>query len=82
MKLFSIAVAVAIMLTSICLQENSAAPVNEGQYMEEPVISDIQSAAHEETSVDSGKMLVDGRQKRGTCGLCCTNGHCTRCCYA
>ncbi|XP_029307307.1 hepcidin-like [Cottoperca gobio] len=85
MKTFSVAVAVAVVLTFICIQESSAVPVTEVQELEEPMSNDSPVTEHEETSVDSWKMPYNNRQKRGAdcefccgccdfsgCGLCCT----------
>ncbi|XP_041845169.1 hepcidin-like isoform X2 [Melanotaenia boesemani] len=86
MKLFSIAVAVAIMLTSICLQENSAAPVNEVQEFE-AMSSNSSSASQEETSVETWMMPFDIREKSYAapircqfCCDCCNIGVCSLCC--
>uniref|UniRef100_A0AAZ1XH89 Hepcidin n=1 Tax=Oreochromis aureus TaxID=47969 RepID=A0AAZ1XH89_OREAU len=70
MKTFSVAVAVAIVLTFICVQQSSAVPVTEQQ--------------HEEASVDSWKKLYNtihrpGIKCRFCCG-CCTPGICGVCC--
>uniref|UniRef100_A0A669CG50 Hepcidin-like n=1 Tax=Oreochromis niloticus TaxID=8128 RepID=A0A669CG50_ORENI len=66
MKTFSVAVAVAVVLTFICVQQSSAVPVTEQeQELEEPMSMDYPAAAHEEASVDSWKMLYNSRHKRG-----------------
>ncbi|XP_029306823.1 hepcidin-like [Cottoperca gobio] len=84
MKTFSVAVAVAVMLTFICIQESSAVPVTEVQELEEPMSNDSPVTEHEETSVDSWKMPYNNRQKRGVkckfCCGCCTPGVCGLCC--
>ncbi|XP_008283269.1 hepcidin-like [Stegastes partitus] len=59
MKTFSIAVAVAVVLTFICIQESSAVPVITEQVLEEPVDFD-----NEADFAESLKMLVNSRQKR------------------
>ncbi|XP_029307315.1 hepcidin-like [Cottoperca gobio] len=84
MKTFSVAVAVAVVLTLICIQESSAVPVTEVQELEEPMSNDSPVTEHEETSVDSWKMPYNNRQKRGVkckfCCGCCTPGVCGLCC--
>ncbi|XP_067456304.1 uncharacterized protein [Thunnus thynnus] len=83
MKTFSVAVAVAIMLTFIFLQESSAVPVTGEQELEEAMSNDSPVAVHEETSVESWKMPYN-RQKRGlkcrVCCGCCIPGVCGVCC--
>nr|AEM60416.1 hepcidin isoform 6 [Oplegnathus fasciatus] len=77
MKTCSVAVAVAVVLTFICLQESSAVSVTEVQELEEPMSNDNPVAAHEEMSEESWKMPYNNRQKRGiTCRFCC--GCCRR----
>ncbi|XP_017268630.1 hepcidin-like [Kryptolebias marmoratus] len=82
MKSFSVAVAVAVMLTFICLQESSAAPLTEVQ--ENLVSFDTQAAAPVKPHVDLWEKLLSNRQKRSTvyCGRCCDAGVCRKCCYA
>ncbi|XP_070767430.1 hepcidin-like [Enoplosus armatus] len=84
MKTFSVAVAVAVVLTFICLQESSAVPVTEMQELEEPMSNDNPVAAQDETSVDSWQMPYNNREKRGIkcrfCCGCCTPGICGVCC--
>ncbi|KAF1387552.1 hypothetical protein PFLUV_G00081050 [Perca fluviatilis] len=84
MKTFSVAVAVAVVLTFICIQQSSAVPATEVQELEEPMGIENLAAEHEETSVDSWKMPYNNRHKRGfkcrfCCG-CCTPGVCGLCC--
>ncbi|KAK9513362.1 hypothetical protein VZT92_026899 [Zoarces viviparus] len=76
MKTFSVAVAVAVVLTFICIQQSSAVPITEVQELEEPMSIDDPVAEHEETSVDSWKMPYNNREKRGTQGKC----RCSHCC--
>ncbi|XP_022609281.1 hepcidin-like [Seriola dumerili] len=82
MKTFSVAVAVAVMLTLICIQESSAT-FTEIQELEEAVSNDNPAVEHQETSVDSW-MMPYNRQKRGIkcrfCCGCCTPGVCGVCC--
>ncbi|XP_067458396.1 hepcidin-like [Thunnus thynnus] len=81
MKTFSIAVAVAVVLTFICIQENSAVPVVEVQGMEVMISDDAPLAADSEAALALLEVLR--RQKRGLyCGRCCDNGVCRKCCYA
>uniref|UniRef100_A0A669D6Y2 Uncharacterized protein n=1 Tax=Oreochromis niloticus TaxID=8128 RepID=A0A669D6Y2_ORENI len=76
MKTFSVAVAVAVVLTFICVQQSSANVCFSEQELEEPMSMDYPAAAHEEASVDSWKMLYNSRHKRGIkCRFCC--GCCT-----
>ncbi|KAM7382509.1 hypothetical protein PAMP_002236 [Pampus punctatissimus] len=80
MKTFSVAVAVAVVLTFICIQESSAVPVTEVQEVEmmidgSPVTGEVQ--------MDSWMKPQGDRLKRALyCGRCCDNGVCRRCCYA
>ncbi|KAI3361409.1 hypothetical protein L3Q82_013576 [Scortum barcoo] len=53
MKPFCDAVALAVVLTFICLQESSAVPVAEMQEPEEALSYDSPAAEHEETSVET-----------------------------
>ncbi|CAI5662924.1 unnamed protein product [Oreochromis niloticus] len=53
MKTFSVAVAVAVVLTFICVQQSSAVPVTEEQELEEPMSMDYPAAAHEQILVDT-----------------------------
>uniref|UniRef100_A0A671WGP5 Hepcidin-like n=1 Tax=Sparus aurata TaxID=8175 RepID=A0A671WGP5_SPAAU len=69
MKTFSVAVAVAVVLTFICLQESSAVSSTEVQELEEPMSSDVAVAAYEEMSEDAWKMPYSNRHKR--CRFCC-----------
>ncbi|XP_054477718.1 hepcidin-like [Anoplopoma fimbria] len=84
MKTFSVAVAVAIVLTFICIQQSSAVPVTVVQELEEPMSIDNPVAEHEETSVDSWQMPYNNREKRGIkckfCCGCCRPGVCGLCC--
>ncbi|XP_051261698.1 hepcidin [Dicentrarchus labrax] len=70
MKTFSVAVAVAVVLAFICLQESSAVPVTEVQELEEPMSNEYQ-----EMPVESWKMPYNNRHKRhsspGGCRFCC-----------
>ncbi|XP_029958333.1 hepcidin-like isoform X2 [Salarias fasciatus] len=83
MKTFRVAVAVAVVLTVICVQQTSSVQLTEEQELEEPVSSEVQAAA-EETAVDSWKTLHNVRQKRGTdcrfCCNCCGMSACGLCC--
>ncbi|TNN29367.1 Hepcidin [Liparis tanakae] len=91
MKTFSVAVAVAIVLTFICIQQSSAVPAAEmstcttHQQVQEPgePMSVYNPAADpEETAPDSWKMPYNNREKRGAkcklCCNCCTIGACFR----
>ncbi|XP_030248980.1 hepcidin [Sparus aurata] len=73
MKTFSVAVAVAVVLTFICLQESSAVPFTKVQDLEEPMSSDGAVAAYEEMPEDSWKMPYASRSKSGRrrCKFCC-----------
>ncbi|XP_030248974.1 hepcidin-like [Sparus aurata] len=80
MKTFSVAVAVAVVLTFICLQESSAVSSTEVQELEEPMSSDVAVAAYEEMSEDAWKMPYSNRHKRSParrknrrrrCRFCC-----------
>uniref|UniRef100_A0A669F3C5 Hepcidin n=1 Tax=Oreochromis niloticus TaxID=8128 RepID=A0A669F3C5_ORENI len=83
MKTFSAAVAVAVVLTFICVQQSSAVPVTEVR-LEEPMSMDYPAAAPEQILVDSWKKLYNtihrpGIKCRFCCG-CCTPGICGICC--
>ncbi|KAM9353442.1 hepcidin-like [Symphorus nematophorus] len=81
MKTFSVAVAVAVVLTFICLQESSAVPLTEEQELEEPM-----DYAYQEMPVESWKMPYNNRQKRSParcrfcCGCCPNMRGCGVCC--
>ncbi|XP_039868630.1 hepcidin-like isoform X2 [Simochromis diagramma] len=83
MKTFSVAVAVAVVLTFICVQQSSAVPVTEEQELEEPMSMDYPAAAQEQILVDSWKLYNTihrpGIKCRFCCG-CCTPGICGICC--
>ncbi|XP_071324972.1 hepcidin-like isoform X1 [Trachinotus anak] len=82
MKTFSVAVAVAVMLTFICIQESSAT-FTEVEELEEAVSYDNPAVEHQETPVDSW-MMPYNRQKRDTncrfCCGCCIPRVCGLCC--
>ncbi|MBU7443568.1 hypothetical protein, partial [Paraburkholderia fungorum] len=82
MKTFSVAVAVAVMLTFICIQESSAT-FTEVEELEEAVSYDNPAVEHQETPVDSW-MMPYNRQKRGIkcrfCCGCCIPRVCGLCC--
>ncbi|XP_073340874.1 hepcidin-like isoform X3 [Pagrus major] len=72
MKTFSVAVAVAVVLTFICLQESSAASFTEVQELEEPMSNGSPVAAHEEMAEESWKMSYASRRWRcRKCYRCC-----------
>ncbi|XP_070822467.1 hepcidin-like [Chaetodon trifascialis] len=83
MKTFSVAVAVAVVLTFICLQQSSAVPVSEVEELEEPM-----SLEHLEIPVELWTMPYSSRMKRHSsparckfCCGCCPNMHgCGVCC--
>ncbi|XP_034384705.1 hepcidin-like [Cyclopterus lumpus] len=84
MKTFPVAVAVAVVLTFICVQQSSAVPAAEVREPGEPMSVDNPAADHEETSLDSWMMPYNNREKRGVrckfCCNCCTRGVCGLCC--
>ncbi|XP_068425196.1 hepcidin-like [Clinocottus analis] len=84
MKTFCVAVAVAIVLTFICIQQSSAVPVAQVQELEEPMSVDNPVADQEEAALDSWKMPYNNREKRGfKCKVCCNCGcgaNCGLCC--
>uniref|UniRef100_A0A671WFP8 Hepcidin n=1 Tax=Sparus aurata TaxID=8175 RepID=A0A671WFP8_SPAAU len=87
MKSFSVAVAVVIVFTLICLQESSAVPVTEVPELEGDISSDDAAASYEETSVETWMMPFDIRQKPQSglircsyCCDCCALGVCGMCC--
>uniref|UniRef100_A0A672HUC7 Uncharacterized protein n=1 Tax=Salarias fasciatus TaxID=181472 RepID=A0A672HUC7_SALFA len=55
MKTFRVAVAVAVVLTVICVQQTSSVQLTEEEELEEPVSSEVQAAA-EEMAVDSWRV--------------------------
>ncbi|XP_008283268.1 hepcidin-1 isoform X2 [Stegastes partitus] len=87
MKTFSVAVAVAVMLTFICIQESSAVPLSEVEELEEEMSTDNPDATQEETSVETWMMPFNIRENgytgpircRYCCG-CCALGVCGICC--
>nr|ABY84839.1 hepcidin [Notothenia angustata] len=80
MKTFWFAVAVAVVLTSICIQESSAVPgpeVQELEELEEPMSIESLVSDQEEPSEDSWKMPSSIREKRGIkCRFRCSHGVC------
>ncbi|XP_073340863.1 hepcidin-like [Pagrus major] len=76
MKTFSVAVAVAVVLSFICLQESSAVSFTEVQELEEPMSNGSPVAAYEEMPEESWKMpyAIRSRSGRKRCHFCC------RCC--
>ncbi|TDH11241.1 hypothetical protein EPR50_G00058730 [Perca flavescens] len=82
MKTFG--VAVAVVLTFVCIQQNSAVPATEVQELEQPMTTENPVAEYEATSVDSWKMPYKIRHKRGIecrfCCMCCFPPACGVCC--
>ncbi|XP_023119965.1 hepcidin-like [Amphiprion ocellaris] len=82
MKTFSVVVAVAVVLTFICIQQSSATSA-EVEEVEEATSNHNPAAEHQETLVDSWTM-PHNRQKRGfkckLCCNCCKRGVCGLCC--
>nr|ABY84838.1 hepcidin [Dissostichus mawsoni] len=75
MKTFWFAVAVAVVLTCICIQESSAVPGPEE--LEEPMSIESLVSEQEEPSEDSWKMPASIREKRGIkCRFRCRRGVC------
>ncbi|XP_059194833.1 hepcidin-like [Centropristis striata] len=70
MKTFSVAVAVAVMLAFICVQESSAVPITGVQEPEE-LMSNDNPAAEQEEMTEEWKMPLNFRQKRSR-GMKCT----------
>uniref|UniRef100_A0A3Q4BQH2 Hepcidin n=1 Tax=Mola mola TaxID=94237 RepID=A0A3Q4BQH2_MOLML len=84
MKTFSVAVAVAVVLTFICVQQSSALPLTDLQ-LGEPLRFDSTAAEHEEKLVDSGKCLHTLHRRgekdcRFCCGCCPNMKGCGHCC--
>ncbi|KAM3615214.1 uncharacterized protein V6R79_025068 [Siganus canaliculatus] len=84
MKTFSVAVAVAVVLTFICLQQSSAGPLPENEDVEEPL-----SVEQHEMPVESWQMPYHNRHKRLSraapgcrwcCNCCQLHGACGVCC--
>ncbi|XP_059194826.1 hepcidin-like [Centropristis striata] len=73
MKTFSVAVAVAVVLAFICIQESSADPITGVQEPEEPISNDNPAAEHQELPGRLEKMLSNIREKRQI--ICCHNCH-------
>uniref|UniRef100_A0A3Q3ESE5 Hepcidin n=1 Tax=Kryptolebias marmoratus TaxID=37003 RepID=A0A3Q3ESE5_KRYMA len=75
MNSFTVAVAVAVMLTSICLQESSAVPLTEVTHeLVEAMTDDSPVAAHEEIPEESWNMpyeAMEMRRRRRRCRFCC-----------
>ncbi|XP_010772611.1 hepcidin-like [Notothenia coriiceps] len=77
MKTFWFAVAVAVVLTCICIQESSAVPGPEVLELEEPMSVESLVSDQEEPSEDSWKMPSSIREKRGIkCRFRCRRGVC------
>ncbi|KAK9513364.1 hypothetical protein VZT92_026902 [Zoarces viviparus] len=70
MKTFSVAVAVAVVLTFICIQQSSAVPITEVQELEEPMSID-DPAEHAEMPEESQQVPINIRQKRQICNPYC-----------
>uniref|UniRef100_A0A8C3G2S7 Hepcidin n=1 Tax=Cyclopterus lumpus TaxID=8103 RepID=A0A8C3G2S7_CYCLU len=77
MKTFPVAVAVAVVLTFICVQQSSAVPAAE--------VGDLTRVSGcPDGRDDAGEMPYNNREKRGVrckfCCNCCTRGVCGLCC--
>ncbi|KAL3981001.1 hepcidin [Sarotherodon galilaeus] len=89
MKTFSVAVAVAVVLTFICVQQSSAVPVTEN-LQHNPQTPDLQQPQQKRHLMPRFClwygicMLYNSRHKRGIkcrfCCGCCTPGICGVCC--
>ncbi|XP_039662478.1 hepcidin-like [Perca fluviatilis] len=81
---YGVAVAVAVVLTFVCIQQSSAVPATEVQELEEPMTTENPVAEYEATSVDSWKMPYKIRNKRFIscrwCCSCCNPAFCGVCC--
>ncbi|XP_014845892.1 PREDICTED: hepcidin-like [Poecilia mexicana] len=86
MKTFAVAVTVSLLLTFLCVQENSAVPVDEG--LEVPT-DDGSLAADQDTPEESWNMPYDSvhmrrRRRRRRCRFCCdccpNESGCGTCC--
>ncbi|XP_059194828.1 hepcidin-like [Centropristis striata] len=62
MKTFSVAVAVAVVLAFICIQESSADPITGVQEPEEPISNSNPAAEHQELPGRLEKMLSNIRE--------------------
>ncbi|XP_026149650.1 hepcidin-like [Mastacembelus armatus] len=71
MKIFSVAVAVALVFTFIWIEESSAVPVTEVQELKELMINGNPDASHEEMSVDSWMMPYVRKKRAIECEFCC-----------
>ncbi|XP_033983734.1 hepcidin-like [Trematomus bernacchii] len=84
MKTFWVAVAVAVMLTCICMEESSAVPVTEVPDEEEPMSYGYPLTEHDEPSDDSWMMPYSprARRRRRKCKFCCNccSNICQTCC--
>uniref|UniRef100_A0A1A8HYQ6 Hepcidin n=1 Tax=Nothobranchius kuhntae TaxID=321403 RepID=A0A1A8HYQ6_NOTKU len=72
MKNFIVAVAVAVMLTIVCLQESSAAPSTEEHKQVEETMDGGPVAVYEEISEGSRMMSYDSVQRQRRCRFCCS----------
>ncbi|XP_063733959.1 hepcidin-like [Eleginops maclovinus] len=77
-------VAVAVVLTFICIQESAAVPGPEVEELDEPMSYDNAVTEHEERSEDLWKIPYNIREKRGIkckfCCNCCSHSVCGLCC--
>uniref|UniRef100_A0A3P9PK95 Hepcidin n=1 Tax=Poecilia reticulata TaxID=8081 RepID=A0A3P9PK95_POERE len=86
MKTFAVAVTVSLLLTFLCVQENSAVPADELRGLEVPT-DDGSRTADQETPEESWNMPYDMRENnypgpvrcRFCCG-CCLADVCGLCC--
>ncbi|KAM9722936.1 hepcidin-like [Menidia menidia] len=86
MKTFSVAVALAVVLTFICIHKSSAAPSSEVHDRVEEMAGDSPVAENQEIPVEFWKMPYGIRQKRMAaskckfCCNCCGMSGCGVCC--
>uniref|UniRef100_A0A3B3TYV8 Hepcidin-like n=1 Tax=Poecilia latipinna TaxID=48699 RepID=A0A3B3TYV8_9TELE len=88
MKTFAVAVTVSLLLTFLCVQENSAVPVDEVRGLAVPT-DDGSLAADQDTPEESWNMPYDSvhmrrRRRRRRCRFCCdccpNESGCGTCC--
>ncbi|XP_061572284.1 hepcidin-like [Cololabis saira] len=86
MKTFTVAVAVAVVLTIVYFQEGSALPAKKVKDLMEAVADGSLVAAEEEMPLDSWKFAYQVRQTHGRprcrycCGCCPSMRRCGLCC--
>uniref|UniRef100_A0A3Q2P5W4 Hepcidin-like n=1 Tax=Fundulus heteroclitus TaxID=8078 RepID=A0A3Q2P5W4_FUNHE len=80
MKTFTVAIAVALMLTFLCIQVSSAVPTTEGPALMEVLSDDEALTAEQDMPEESWNMRRRRRRCRFCCGCCPNMIGCGTCC--